>query len=479
MRSPLDAVVVGAGPNGLAAAITLVRAGRSVVVLERAATPGGGARSAELTLPGFRHDVCSAVHPLVAVSPFFRSLPLQRLGCELLQPEIPVVHPLDGGRAGVLHRSLDATAGGLGADGAAWRRLMGPLIRGGDDLLEAALSLPGGALGHPVLMARFGLRALPPVSMLSRLFATPEARALLAGLAAHAFLPLEAPTTSAVALVLGVAGQLAGWPMVRGGTSRLAEALARYLEELGGAVRCGVEVRRLADVPPARAVLFDTGPQQLAEIAGDQLPARYRRAVHRYRYGPGVFKVDYALSGPVPWSAATCRRAGTLHLGGTLEEVSHSERLVAAGRVPEKPYVLVAQPGVVDSTRAPQGKQTLWAYCHVPNGATVDMTAAIERQIERFAPGFTDLVLGRHVMGPADYERYNPNDVGGDIGGGATDWRQLFTRPVPRLASPYTTPNPRLFLCSASTPPGGGVHGLCGRNAARAALRGVLRRPAA
>ncbi|GAC1570571.1 MAG: NAD(P)/FAD-dependent oxidoreductase [Candidatus Dormibacteria bacterium] len=475
MAVAVDAVVVGAGPNGLAAAITLAEAGRQVVVLERSPTPGGGARSAELTLPGFVHDVCSAVHPLAAVSGFFRSLPLDRLGCELLQPAIPLAHPLDGGAAGALHRTVEDTAAGLGADAGQWRRLMGPLVRDGSDLLDGVLGLPGGVARHPLLLARFGVRALPPVTLLSRLFATPQARAMLAGMAGHAFLPLEAPTTSAVALVLAVAGQLAGWPVVRGGSGRLTGALVSHLEELGGEVRCEVDVRHLRDLPDARAVLFDTGPHQLAEIAGDQLPSGYLRALRRYRYGPGVFKVDYALSGPVPWSAAECRRAGTIHLGGTLEEVASSERSVAAGRVPERPYVLVAQPGVVDRDRAPQGGETLWTYCHVPNGATADMTEAIDRQIERFAPGFRDLILGRHVMGPADYERYNPNNFGGDIGGGATDWRQLVTRPVPRLASAYQTPNPRLLLCSASTPPGGGVHGLCGRNAARAALRGVLR----
>jgi len=470
-----DAVVVGAGPNGLAAAIELARAGRSVLVLERAGVVGGGTRTAELTLPGFRHDVCSAIHPLAAGSPFLRSLALHRFGLELLEPPVQAAHPLDDGSAVAVHRSVDQTAAGLGIDAAAYASLIGPLAREWDALAEIVLGPPR-LPRHPALAARFGLSGLQPADVLARrVFGGERARALLAGMAAHSIQPLSAPGTAAFGLVLLALAHATGWPVARGGSAAIASALRACLEALGGELETGREVRSLRDLPPARAVLFDLTPRQLLSICGPgDLPSSYRRALARFRYGPGAFKLDYALSGPVPWQAAECRAAGTVHLGGTLAEISASEAAVAAGRHPERPYVLVAQPAVIDPSRAPGGGHTLWAYCHVPNGSSADMTAAIEAQIERFAPGFADLVLARAARGPAQLEADNPNYVGGDINAGAATLRQTLARPVVRL-NPYATPNRALFVCSASTPPGGGVHGMCGYHAARAALRTVLR----
>jgi len=470
-----DAVVVGAGPNGLAAAIELARAGRSVLVLERAGVVGGGTRTAELTLPGFRHDVCSAIHPLAAGSPFLRSLALHRFGLELLEPPVQAAHPLDDGSAVAVHRSVDQTAAGLGIDAAAYASLIGPLAREWDALAEIVLGPPR-LPRHPALAARFGLSGLQPADVLARrVFGGERARALLAGMAAHSIQPLSAPGTAAFGLVLLALAHATGWPVARGGSAAIASALRACLEALGGELETGREVRSLRDLPPARAVLFDLTPRQLLSICGPgDLPSSYRRALARFRYGPGAFKLDYALSGPVPWQAAECRAAGTVHLGGTLAEISASEAAVAAGRHPERPYVLVAQPAVIDPSRAPGGGHTLWAYCHVPNGSSADMTAAIEAQIERFAPGFADLVLARAARGPAQLEADNPNYVGGDINAGAATLRQTLARPVVRL-NPYATPNRAVFVCSASTPPGGGVHGMCGYHAARAALRTVLR----
>ncbi len=468
-----DAVVVGAGPNGLAAAVTLAAAGRSVVVYEAAATPGGGCRSAELTLPGFVHDVCASVHPLGAASPFLRSLPLADHGLEWAHPEIPLAHPLDDGSAAVLHRSLDATAAGLGADGAAWRRLVGPLLQRWEPLLDGLLGplLPPRA---PFAMARFLPGARSARAVAEHRFEGEAARALLAGCAAHACLPLSHPFTAGLGLVLAVTGHAVGWPVARGGSQRIIDALVAHLATLGGEVVCGHEVRSLDDLPPARATLFDLTPRQLARIAGDRMPARARRRLERYRYGPGVFKLDYALSGPVPWTAGACRRAATIHLGGTLAEIGHAEAEVTAGRHPERPYVLAAQQVVADPSRAPAGHHTLWAYCHVPNGSTVDMTEPVERQLDRFAPGWRDLVLARRATTPADLEAYNANDVGGDIAGGGLDGLQAVVRPAPRL-DPYRTALAGVYLCSSSTPPGAGVHGRCGWFAARAALRHELR----
>jgi phytoene dehydrogenase-like protein len=466
---PADAIVVGSGPNGLAAAVTLARAGLAVHVIEGAGTPGGGCRTQELTLPGFHHDVCSAVHPLAAASPFFRGLDLAGLGVTLRTPKVAFAHPLDGGRAAAVAGSVDETAGALGLDGGAYRRLLAPLVRDVGltlpDILAPLRSVPG----HPLAMARFGLDGLLPASLLARRFRTPEARALLAGVAAHAMLPLTAPLTGAFGLVLMMTAHAVGWPVAEGGSARLVDAMVAELTSLGGTLETGRWVRSLDGLPPARAVLLDVTPRQLAAIAGDRIGARRRRALARFRYGAGVCKVDWALSGPVPWQAVACREAGTVHLGGTLAEVARSEAEVAAGRHPEHPYCLVAQPGVVDPGRAPAGRQTLWGYCHVPPGSDVDVSGRIEAQIERFAPGFRDLILARSVRTAAGMERYNPNYVGGDINSGAGTLLQTVFRPTPRW-NPYRTALPGVYLCSASTPPGGGVHGMCGMGAARTAL---------
>ncbi len=464
-----DAIVVGSGPNGLAAAVTLARAGLNVRVLEGADTPGGGCRTAELALPGFRHDVCSAVHPLAAASPFFTELDLAALGVTLCTPKIAFAHPLDGGRAAWLAGSVDETAGGLGADGRAYRRLLEPLVRDASLTLPDILSPLRSVPGHPLAMARFGLHGLPPASLLARRFRTDEARALLAGAAAHSMLRLTSPLTGAFGLTLMMTAHAVGWPVVEGGSARLADALVAEVASLGGEVEVGRWVTSLGELPRAKAVLLDVTPRQLAALAGARLTARQRGSLERYRYGAGVCKVDWALSGPVPWAAAACREAGTVHIGGTFAEVARSEADVSAGRHPERPFCLVSQPGVVDPTRAPAGQHTLWGYCHVPPGSTVDMSARIEAQIERFAPGFADLVLARSVRTAADMERYNPNYVGGDINGGAATLRQTFFRPVPRW-NPYRTALPGVYLCSSSTPPGGGVHGMCGQAAARTAL---------
>jgi phytoene dehydrogenase-like protein len=470
-----DAVVIGSGPNGLSAAIELARSGRSVRVLEANDTIGGGCRSAELTLPGFVHDVCSAFHPMGAASPFFRSLDLGAEGLEWIEPPLALAHPLDDGSAVVLARSLDETARGLGpSDGRAWRRLVADLAAHWPDLAEDALGPLVRVPRHPFLLARLGLPGLLPARLLARrAFATERARALFGGLAAHSVLPLDAPLTGSFALMFAVTTNIASWPIARGGSQRITDALVAKLRSLGGLIETGVRVRDLAELAPARAFLFDTTPRQLDRIAGARLAPGYRRAIARFRSGPGVFKLDYALDGPVPWRAAECLRAGTVHLGGTLDEIATSEDAVARGRVPERPFVLVGQQSLFDPTRAPAPKQTLWAYCHVPNGSTVDMTARIEAQLERFAPGFRERVIERRSMSPADIERHNENYLGGDIGGGANSALQLFGRPVLSL-DPYATSARDIFICSSSTPPGGGVHGMCGYHAARSALRRAL-----
>ncbi len=469
-----DAVVVGSGPNGLSAAVRLAEAGCSVLVLEAADTIGGGTRSAQLTLPGFVHDVCAAVHALGVAAP---PLSLEKLGVHGLRwvwPEVPLAHPLDGGRAGVLHRGVDETAVGIGADGPMWRRLMQPIVDDWPLLLPQLLAPLLSAPRHPVAMARFGVRALQPATWLTRRFHTDEAAALLGGCAAHAMLPLGKPLTSAFGMMLAAAAHTGGWPVAAGGSQSVADALTARLRVVGGEVRTGMMVRSLADLPPHRVALFDTNPAQLAAIAGDALPSRYRHRLRRFRHGPGAFKIDYALDGAVPWTNQACRRAGTLHVIGTSAELIAAEADVATGRMPQRPFVLAVQPSVFDTTRAPEGKHTLWAYAHVPRGYSGDATDAIDGQIERFAPGFRDLVLARHVTTPRDLQAHNPNYVGGDIAGGAHSGLQLIFRPTIALRA-YATPNPSLFLCSASTPPGAGVHGMCGWHAAGRVLAGPLR----
>ena len=474
MSCPYDAIIVGSGPNGLAAAITLARAGRSVLVCEANATIGGGARSAELTLPGFVHDVCSAVHPLAAGSPFFRTLPLKRFGLEWIQPEIPLAHPLDNGAAACLCKDIDVTADQLHEDSRAYRSLMKPLARNWEKLANEFLQPMLHSPQHPVTLAHFGILGLCPATLLAKLvFKGEPARALFAGIAAHSFLPLEAPVSSAFALVLALAGHAVGWPIPRGGSKQISNALAGYLRELGGKIETNHRIENLNDLPKSRAVLLDLSVWEFLRIAGQQLPAQYRRRLESFRHAPGVFKIDYALSEPVPWKAEACRRAGTIHLGGGIDEIAAAERDVARGRIPERPFVLVAQQSLFDETRAPRGQHTLWAYCHVPFDCKVDMSDRMESQIERFAPNFRDCILARHKMSGADLARSNPNLTGGDINSGAANLMQLIARPV--LSSrPYRTPLPGVYLCSASTPPGGGVHGMCGYHAARLALREIF-----
>ncbi len=467
-RTP-DAVVVGSGPNGLAAAVTLARAGLSVDVFEGAEEAGGGCRSAELTLPGFTHDICSAVHPLAAASPFFLGTDLASRGVRLLYPKVSFAHPLDGGRAAAVGGSVEETAGWLGPDGPRYRRLMAPLVRGADQIVPEVLAPLRSVPAHPVPMARFGLRGLLPVAAVAGRFQTDEGKAILAGAAAHAMLPLSTPLTAGLGLLFTLLAHSPGWPVVEGGSAVLTAALVSELTELGGSVTTGRRITSLDELPRARTVLFDTSPRGFAAIAGDRLPRRYARSLRRYRYGPGVCKVDWAIDGPVPWQAEACHQAGTVHVAGTYAEVAASESDVAAGRHPERPYCLLAQPGVVDPTRAPAGKHTLWAYCHVPSGSDVDMAERIEAQIERFAPGFRDLILARSVRTAVDMEQHNPNYVGGDINCGAGTLRQTVFRPVVRW-NEYRTALPGVYLCSAATPPGGGVHGMCGAGAAHAAL---------
>ena len=464
-----DAIVVGSGPNGLSAALRLAEGGHSVLVLEAADEIGGGTRSAELTLPGFTHDVCATIHSLGLSSPALSLETLAPHGLRWVWPEIPLAHPLDGGRGAVLHRSVDETAEGLGADGPGWRRLIGPLVEHWPQLLPQLLGPVLSVPRHPITLARFGMRALQPATLQARRFQTDEAKALFGGCAAHAMLSLSRPLTSAFGLTLAASAHVGGWPVAAGGSGAVAEALGARLRELGVEIRTASMVRSLADLPPHRVVLFDTNPAQLASIAGDALPPSYRKRLLRFRHGPGAFKIDYALDAPVPWQNEQCRRAGTIHVIGTVAELVTAEADVAAGRMPDRPFVLAVQPTVFDPSRAPAGKHTLWVYGHVPHGYTGDASDAIERQIERFAPGFASTVLARHVTTPRDLEAYNANYVGGDIAGGAHNGLQLVFRPTVGARS-YVTPNPSLFLCSASTPPGAGVHGMCGWHAAERAL---------
>jgi phytoene dehydrogenase-like protein len=470
-----DAVVVGSGPNGLTGAVTLAEAGWRVLVLEAQRTPGGGLRTEELTLPGFRHDVCATVLPLALSSPALRGYG-EPDGISWAHPPVPLAHPLEGGTA-LLLRDVEATAAGLaagpaaGVDRSGWRRVFEPLVAAGPRLTDGVLSLLDLPPAAPLALARFGARGVWPATTLARTALRGDAaRALFAGLAAHSMLDLGQAVTAAYGLLLGVAAHQVGWPVAVGGSASVADALVARLRGLGGELVTGQEVTSLAELPPVRAVLLDLTPRQVLRIAGDTLPASYRAAVSRYRYGPGVFKVDWALDGPVPWRDEAVGAAGTVHLGGPLDEVAAAEREVARGGHPERPFVLFVQATVADPTRAPAGRHTGWAYCHVPLGSTVDMTAAIEAQVERFAPGFRDRVLARHVMGPAALEAHDANEVGGDIGGGTADLRQLIARPV-LARRPWATPLPGVYLCSAATPPGAGVHGMSGHHAATLALR--------
>ncbi|GAB3250184.1 NAD(P)/FAD-dependent oxidoreductase [Larkinella harenae] len=472
-KTDFDAVVVGSGPNGLAAAITLQQAGLSVLIVEGKPQIGGGLRSAELTLPGFVHDTCSAIHPLATGSPFFRTLPLADHGLEYIEPPVAAAHPFDDGTAAVLTRSIDETARLLGPDEKAYLDFFKPLLaqwpRIDADVL-GPLSFPK----HPIDFAFFGLKALPPSTWLGNWFKTKQARGLWAGMAAHSIQPLSNFATSAIATVLMTVGHLRGWPLPKGGSQQIANALASYFVSLGGKIETNFYVSDLTQLPSAKAVLFDVTPRQLLQIAGQRFSSLYRWQLNRYRYGMGVFKIDWALDGPIPFTAEGCRRAGTVHLGNTLEEIAASEQQAARGGHPEKPYVLLAQQSLFDETRAPAGQHTAWAYCHVPNGSTLDQTTAIENQIERFAPGFRDRILARHTMNSVQMQEHNPNYIGGDINGGIIDIGQLFTRPAMRW-SPYRTSAKGLYICSSSTPPGGGVHGMCGYQAAQRALKDLFR----
>jgi len=469
--SGYDAIVVGSGPNGLSAAIVLASRGLSVLVREANETIGGGTRSFELTLPGFQHDVCSAVHPMALASPFFRSLPLADHGLEWIQPPLPLVHPFDDAPPAVLDRSIAATGKTINPDSVAYQRLMAPLVARWDQLVPEILAPMLHLPSRPVSLARFGLRApWPAASLANTVFKGSRAKALFAGLAAHSVVALEKPATSAIGLVLAAAGHAGGWPIPRGGSQRIAAALASYFRSLGGTIETNAEVETLDDLPPARAIMLDVTPRQVLRIAATRLSESYKRRLSRFSYGPGVFKIDWALSGPIPWTYPECTRSATLHLGGSANEIEASERAAWNGTITGKPFVLLAQPSLFDATRAPAGHHTGWAYCHVPNGSREDMTEAIEAQVERFAPGFHDLVLARHTKNTVELERSNANLVGGDIGGGANNLLQLLARPL-LAVDPYRTPAKGVYLCSSSTPPGGGVHGMCGYHAARSALK--------
>lgn len=473
-RSSYDAIVVGSGPNGLSAAITLAQAGCSVLVIEGYPTIGGGVRSAELTLPGIVHDPCAAIFPLTLASPFLSTLPLEQHGLEWINPPVALAHPLDDGAPVLVERSLERTAASLGDDQHAYEKLMAPLLQDWDrfvrDLL-GPLPLPPQT---PLTYARFALHALPSAWMLARgSFRNPRTRGMFAGMAGHSQLSLYRIGSAAFGIVISALAHAVGWPLPRGGAQSISNALASYLNSLGGEIVTGVHVERMEQLPQHRVVLFDVAPRNFLRILGERLPAGYRRQLTHYRYGPGVFKIDYALDGPIPWKDEACALAPTVHLGGTLEEIAASEAAVMRGEHPRRPYVLLAQHTLFDLSRAPQGQHTAWVYCHVPNGSRVDMTDPIEAQIERFAPGFCQRVVARHARNATDMEAYNPNYVGGDINAGAQDLLQQFTRPAVRL-DPYSTPLKGVFLCSSATPPGGGVHGMCGYYAAQSALKRAL-----
>lgn len=471
MSGDYDAVVVGAGPNGLAAAITLANSGCKVLVLEGGDTIGGGCRTRELTLPGFRHDICSAVHPLGLASPFFRKFPEILAGVDWIFTPLQLAHPFDDGSVVTIDRSIKTTAANLGKDGTAYLHLIEPLVENWEKIVEDMLGPLPLPPHHPLALIEFGLRALPSANVLARLmFRQPQARAVFAGMAAHAMLPLNATATSAFGLVLAMLAHAVGWPIPGGGSQSIIDGMAKTLAKLGGEIQTNTPVKSLNELPKTKVVLLDITPRQILKLAGDLLPAGYRRALNKYRYGPGVYKIDYALDGPIPWQDKRCLQTGTVHLGGTLEQISASEQAVWHGEHADRPYMIVVQQSLFDPTRAPQGKQTAWVYCHVPNGSSFDMTGRMEAQIERFAPGFRELILARKTHSAIEMEAYNPNYIGGDINGGVQDLAQLFMRPVARWV-PYSTPLKNLYICSSSTPPGGGVHGMCGYHAARAVLK--------
>jgi phytoene dehydrogenase-like protein len=472
-----DAVVVGSGPNGLSAAITMQQAGLSVLLVEAKNSIGGGLRSAELTLSHFIHDVCSAIHPLATASPFFKTLPLEQHGLEFIFPTIAAAHPFDDGNAAALYSSLEQTAQTLGEDETTYLKLMKPLVQDWP-LIAPEILRPLQFPKHPMAMARFGFKALTSANHLAKRFHSAAAKGLWAGMAAHSIQSLSNAASSASALVLMAAGHVTGWPMAKGGANSIANVLASYFVSLGGVIETNFYVRSLNQLPSSRAVLFDVTPRQLLQIAGHKFSSIYKWQLERYRYGMGVFKIDWALDGPIPFTASACRQAGTVHIGNTLEEIAASEQLTAEGKFSEKPFVLLAQQSLFDASRAPEGKHTAWAYCHVPNGSQTDMTKQIEKQVERFAPGFRERIIGRHVMNTAQLEEYNPNYIGGDIVGGTMDLGQLFTRPALRL-SPYKTSAKGIYICSSSTPPGAGVHGMCGYHAAKRALKDVFNKKAA
>ncbi len=476
LKKDYDSIVVGSGPNGLAAAITMQQAGLSVLLVEAKDTIGGGSRSSELTLPGFVHDICSAIHPMAVISPFFKKLPLEQYGLEFIYPEIAAAHPFDNGQAAALYKSVEQTAHELGIDENIYLEWMQPLVKNSPELFTDVMG-PLHFPKHPVGFIRFGLKALPSAVKTGKLFQTEKAKGLWAGIAAHAMQPLTNTVSSAIGLMLMLACHASGWPLPKGGSQAIADALASYFVALGGEIETGFHVRSLNQLPGAKAVLFDVTPKQLMEITGQRFSFIYKKQLNRYRYGMGAFKIDWALDGPIPFTAPECRKAGTIHLGGTLEEIAASEQRVFSGKIPEKPYVLLAQQSLFDPSRTPAGKQTAWAYCHIPNGSAVDMTEIIEKQVERFAPGFRNLILKRHTMNAVQMENYNPNYIGGDINGGLMDITQLFTRPALRL-SPYKTSAKGIYICSSSSPPGGGVHGMCGYHAAKRALKDVFQKKA-
>lgn len=472
-KTDYDAIVVGSGPNGLSAAITLQREGLSVLLLEAKSTIGGGLRTEELCAPGFKHDICSAIHPMAAASPFFQTLPLKDFGLEYIYPAYAAAHPFDDGSAAYLTKSIEETSKYLGEDAAAYIRLILPVIQSWPTIVEDVLA-PLRIPKHPLLMAKFGTSAIQSALSISKRFKGIHARGLWAGMAAHSIQPLSNATTAAIGLVLTAVGHINGWPLPKGGSQSIAKALADYFVSLGGKIETNTNVTSLEQLPSSKAVLFDVTPRQLLQIAGHKFSSLYKWQLSNYRYGMGVFKIDWALDGPIPFKAEACRKAGTVHIGNTLEEIAASEQATSNGGHPEKPFILLAQQSLFDDTRAPAGKHTAWAYCHVPNGSTIDMTEAIEKQVERFAPGFRERILAKHTINTAQLQDYNANYIGGDINGGIIDLRQLFTRPALRW-SPYRTSSKGLYICSSSTPPGGGVHGMCGYNAAKRALKDIFK----